>query len=220
MVLDLVEASPVTRGVFVAKVPRYAHTPEPNQNRPLALENSDGLELTISSRCLQHGFTTVILDATGWESGLGARIRECRLTMMNFSTPLPRRRSHNRFESPTKCGLIGKPRLQSRFGKSARGVRQQCFCFFDALQDQVLVCRSAKGPSERACEMADLEPAFLRQSREPHRTVQMLSQKLHRPTLLPGRKTAAVRFYRERRRGIRSGHVRAKEQTEMIEEQF
>jgi len=89
----------------------------------------------------------------------------------------------------------------------------------DALQYEVTVWRRSKGLSERLREMADRQATLGRQGREAERPVEMFGEQLGRTALLPWCKTATI-FARSAERGrVGVSHVRAKEETEIVEKE-
>ena len=139
--------------------------------------------------------------------------------MLSLSSPLARRASDDRSERSAERRLIGETRLKRHFRQRTSGVYEERLSPFDALQDEVPVWRRSKRLPERFREMADGQATFTRQGREAERPVELFGEQLSRAALLPRRETATVLPLGAERRGEGVGHVRAKEQTEIVQKE-
>src|SRR5260221_6489939 len=140
--------------------------------------------------------------------------------MLNLSPPLARRASDNGSERSAESGLIGEARLKRHFRQSTSGAYEESLGPLDALQDEVLVWRRSKGLPERLREMAYGQATFRRQGREAKRPVEMFGEQLGRAALLPRREAATIFASGAERRCVGVSHVRAKEETEIIEKEL
>src|ERR1700736_2159935 len=139
--------------------------------------------------------------------------------MLSFSSPLARRAADDGPERPAESRLIGEPRLKRHFRQRTTGMYEKSLSPFDALQNEVPVWRRSKGLPEGFCEMAHGQATFTRQGREAERPVEMFGEQLGRAALLPRRETATILASGAERRSVGVSHVRAKEETEIVEKQ-
>ena len=140
--------------------------------------------------------------------------------MLSLSSPLARRGSDDGSERAAERSLIGEPRLKGHFRQRTGGVYEESLRPFDALQDEVAVWRRSKGLPERFREMAHGQATFTRQGREAERPVEMFGEQLSRAALLPRRETAAILASGPERRCVGVSHVRAEEETEVVEKEL
>jgi hypothetical protein len=140
--------------------------------------------------------------------------------MLSLSSPLAGRASNDGSERSTESGLIGETRLKRHFRQRTSGACEESLGPFDPLQDEIPVWRRPKRLPERFREVAYGQATFRRQGREAERPVEMFSQQLGRAALLPRRETATVLASGTERRCIGVGHVRAEEETEIVEKEL
>ena len=140
--------------------------------------------------------------------------------MLSLSSPLARGASNDGSERPAESRLIGEPRVKRHFRQRTGGACEESLRLFDALQDEVPVWRRSKGLPERFREMADGQAALRRQGREANRPVEMFGEQFRRAALLPRRETAAILAAGAERRCVGVSHVRAKEETEIVQKEL
>src|SRR6266478_8195741 len=140
--------------------------------------------------------------------------------MLRLSPPLARRASDDGSERSAESRLIGEPRLKRHFRQRTRGACEESLRPFDALQDEVPVWRRSKGLPERLREMADGQATLRRHGREAQRPVEVFGEQFGRAALLPRRETAAILPSGAERRRVGVSHVRAKEETEIVEKEL
>jgi len=140
--------------------------------------------------------------------------------MLSVSSPLARRASDHGSERSAESRLIGEPRLKRHLRQSASGAYEERLRPFDALQDEIPVRRCSKGLPERFREMAYGQATLRRQGRETERPVEMFGEQLGRAAPLPRRETATILASGAERRCVGVSHVRAEEETEIVEKEL
>ena len=140
--------------------------------------------------------------------------------MLSLSSPLARRASDDGSERSAESRLIGEPRSKRHLRQRTSGAHEESLSPFDALQNEVSVWRRSKGLPERFREMADGQATFRRQGREAERPIEMLGEQFGRAALLPRREAATMLASGAERRSVGVSHVRAKEETEMVEKEL
>src|SRR5712692_10005226 len=140
--------------------------------------------------------------------------------MLSLSSPLARRASDDGSERSAERRLIGEPRLKRHFRQRTSGACEESLRSFDALQDEVPLWRRSKGLPERLREMAYGQATLRRHGREAQRPVEMFGEQLGRAALLPRRETATILASGAERRRVGVSHVRAKEETEIVEKEL
>jgi hypothetical protein len=140
--------------------------------------------------------------------------------VLSLSSPLARRASDDGSECSAESSLIGEPRLKRHFRQRTSGAYEESLRPFDALQDEVPVWRRSKGLPERFREMAYGQATLGRQGLEAERPVEVFGEQLGRAALLPRRETAAIVASGAERRCVGVSHVRAKEETEIVQKEL
>ena len=140
--------------------------------------------------------------------------------MLSLSSPLARRASDDGSERSAESRLIGEPCLKRHFRQRTSGAYEECLRPFDAPQDEVAMWGRSKRLPERFREMADGQATLRRQGREAQRPVEMFGEQLGRAALLPRRETAAILASGAERRCVGVSHVRAKEETEIVQKEL
>jgi hypothetical protein len=140
--------------------------------------------------------------------------------MLSLSSPPARRASDDGSECSAESSLIGEPRLKRHFRQRTSGADEESLRPFDALQDEVPVWRRSKGLPERFREMAYGQATLGRQGLEAERPVEVFGEQLGRAALLPRRETAAILASGAERRCVGVSHVRAKEETEIVQKEL
>ena len=140
--------------------------------------------------------------------------------MLSLSSPLARRASDDGSERSAESRLIGEPRLKRYSRQRTSGANEERLRPFDTLQDEVPVWRRSKGLPKRFREMTCGQATFRRQGREAERPVEMFGKQLGRAAFLPRRETATILAWGAEGRCVGVSHVRAKEETEIVEKEL